>query len=205
MFHVKHEGWSFSAELMGAVLPSGAAAKLDRYERILLDKAAPMGMISANDLPRIRDRHILDCLRAAPVVGTDARSAVDLGSGAGLPGIVIAIALPDLRVTLVEVRRTRAVFLTEAVAELELSNVSIYARRAETLRTRVGWCFARAFASARDAWSVAEPRLEPDGRLLYWAGVRFDPDVDLPKGVSVSLFRTPALARSGSLAIMTRQ
>lgn len=201
---MKHEGWGPAAEALQVRLPPGAEATLDRYEELLIERGAPMGVVAPGDLPRLRERHLLDCLRGAAAVGT-AKTAFDLGSGGGLPGVVIAIACPDLEITLVDVRRNRASFLEMIVTELGLAHVSVYPRRAETLRTRVDLCLARAFKPPRTAWNVAEALLVPEGRLMYWAGERFDPHTDVPEGVTVELFRTPALARSGALAIMSRQ
>ena len=132
-------------------------------------------------------------------------TAYDLGSGGGLPGLVIAIARPDLELTLVDVRRNRAAFLEMVVADLGLAHVSVYPRRAETLRVRVDLCLARAFKPPGATWAAAESLLRPGGRLIYWAGETFDPETDVPDGVAVELFRTPALARSGPLAIMSPQ
>lgn len=205
MFHVKHEGWADEARSLGVDLPTGAEERLDRYEQLLLERGAPMGIVAPGDLPRLRQRHLLDCLRAAPLA-VGARSAYDLGSGGGLPGVVIAIAYPDLDITLVDVRRNRAAFLDVVVAELGLVHVTVYPRRVETLKVRVDLCLARAFKPAPTAWAMAAPLLAPDGgRLIYWAGETFDPVADRPSGASVALFRTPALARSGPLAIMTPQ
>jgi 16S rRNA (guanine527-N7)-methyltransferase len=203
VFHVKHEGWRRAAASLGLTLPPGADAKLARYEELLLARGAPMGLIAPGDVPNVRERHLFDCLRAAPLLPAEG-AAYDLGSGGGLPGIVLAIARPRLAVTLVEVRRNRAAFLQEVVADLGLPLVRIHARRAETLRERVDRCFARAFKPADVAWSLAEPLLTPEGRLIYWAGASFDPE-PLRARVDVRLFRTPALARSGPLAIMARQ
>ena len=203
MFHVKHEGWTAAAASLEVTLPPGADAKLDRYERILVDRGSPMGVIAPRDVPRVRERHLLDCLRATPLM--PATGAVyDLGSGGGLPGVVLAIARPELEVTLIEVRRNRAAFLGAVVAELDLPLVRIYPRRAETLRERADVCLARAFKPAPAAWSIAEPLLRPKGRLIYWAGASFDPE-PFRTDAEVRLFRTPALARSGPLAIMARQ
>jgi len=205
VFHVKHEGWADESEALGVDLPAGAGERLDRYEQLLLERGAPMGIVAPGDLPRLHERHLLDCLRAAPLAA-GARTAYDLGSGGGLPGMVIAIAHPDLAITLVDVRRNRAAFLEVVVSELGLEHVSVYPRRAETLKVRVDLCLARAFKPAATAWAMAAPLLAPDGgRLIYWAGETFEPDSDGPSGASVALFRTPALARSGPLAIMTPQ
>jgi 16S rRNA G527 N7-methylase RsmG len=106
---------------------------------------------------------------------------------------------------LTEVRRNRAAFLEAAVSELGLLRVRVWGRRIETLRERFDVVTARAFADPRTSWAAADRLLEPAGQLLYWAGVRFDAASDPPEGVETTLFETSALARSGALAIMTRQ
>ena len=121
-------------------------------------------MIAPGDAPRIRERHVLDCLRAASLIAPEDRLAYDLGSGAGLPGVVIAIVCPTLGVTLVEGRRHRSDFLNEVVIELGLANVKVHAGRAESLVERVDVCLSRAFAPAGTAWKVAERLLGPAGR-----------------------------------------
>jgi 16S rRNA (guanine527-N7)-methyltransferase len=203
VFHVKHEGWEALAQDVGlGELPPGASQRLDRFIGLLLQRAAPMGMVAPGDVPVLRERHVLDSLRAAPVLA-GAVTVCDMGSGAGFPGVPLAVALPETRFVLVEVRRNRADFL-EAVAEgLQLGNVEVYPRRIETLRRRFDACTARAFAPPARAWAASQRILEPRGRLIYWAGERFDAGVDTPEGANIELFRTPALARAGSLAIMT--
>lgn len=201
MFHVKHEGWAVAASL-GVDLDDAAIERLERFERRLSEKGAPMGMVASSDLPRLRERHILDCLRATPLL-PEAGTVCDMGSGAGLPGIVLAIARPDVRFVLVEVRRNRASFLEEAAASLE--NVVVHGRRLETFRDQVEACTARAFAPPARSWEAAERVLGRAGYLIYWGGASFDERSDLPVGVSGELFTTSALARSGPLVIMTRQ
>jgi 16S rRNA (guanine527-N7)-methyltransferase len=199
MFHVKHEGWVEAAESIGTPLPEGAATLLSTYERLLVERGGPMGVVASRDLERIRERHILDCLRAATLIGPEALTGYDLGSGGGLPGIVLAIACPHLSITLVEVRRNRAAFLTEVVAELGVDNVDVYARRLETLRERRGLCLARAFAPLPKAWRAAAPLLTPKGRLIYWAGASFDRAADVPEGVSTRMHPPTGLPGAGSL------
>lgn len=201
MFHVKHEGWAPAAALE-VELDETAIERLERLERLLREKAAPMGMVASSDMTRLRERHILDSLRATPLL-PDAGTVCDMGSGAGLPGIVLAIARPDLRFVLVEVRRNRASFLEEASADL--GNVVVHGRRLETFREKVEACTARAFAPASKSWEAAEHILGGSGYLVYWAGGTFDLASDMPSGVSGTLFTTSALARSGPLVIMTRQ
>lgn len=203
MFHVKHEGWEIAGAL-DVTLDDLAITRLERFESMLLQRAVPMGMVAPSDAPRLRERHLLDCLRAAPLLPASGRSC-DLGSGAGLPGIVLAIARPDLRMVLVEVRRNRAGFLEECVRRLELTRVVVYARRLETFSERVDVGLARAFGNPRHSWESAERILTSTGSLIYWAGRTFDRTRDLPEDVTVRLFQTPALARSGPLVIMARQ
>ena len=183
----------------------GQIALLERYEDFLVERAAPMGMIAPSDVPRLRERHILDSLRAVPLLPPATATVCDLGSGAGLPGIPLAIALPDVQITLVEVRQNRAAFLETVIGALGLDRVTVHARRLETFRSSVDVCLARAFAPAPKAWAAADRLLGAGGMLVYWAGATFDPNADPLPGVDVALFPTSALARSGPLAIMTRQ
>jgi len=192
-----------AAEL-GVALDASRAATLIRYEDLLARRAVPLGAIARSDTTRIRERHILDCLRAAPVVH-EVDVACDLGSGAGLPGIVVAVAEPGVRVLLVESRAKRAAFLEFAVLELGLSNADVVVGRAEELRREVDACFARAFAPLPLAWSVARSILRPGGRLIYFAGAELlDPVV--PEGAALeAVVRTAVLESAGPLVIMTRQ
>lgn len=178
---------------------------LEAFEGLLVDAAIPGGMIGRSDAPRLRERHVLDCLRAVPLIGGSVDTGCDLGSGAGLPGIPLAIARADVRFTLVEVRRNRALFLERVVSELDLSNVSVHGRRLETYRASADVCFARAYADAKSAWAAASRLMGDGGRLIYWAGESFDVATDAPSGVATELFPTSALARSGPLAIMSPQ
>lgn len=203
MFHVKHEGWDGAADLLGIALDAPAQSRLALFEGLLLERALPMGMVASNDAPRIRQRHLLDSLRAAPLL-PEAGVVCDLGSGAGLPGLVLSIARPDLSWVLIEVRRNRAAFLRDMIMALELDDVVVHARRAETFHQKVDVCTARAFAPVGASWSAAERMLVPEGFLVYWAGASFDEVRDVPDGPDTRLFTSAGLAPSGPLVIMTR-
>jgi 16S rRNA (guanine527-N7)-methyltransferase len=205
VFHVKHEGWVGAAAALGVALDAEAEARLQRFEELLVERAAPMGMISKGDVPRTRERHVLDCVRAVPLIEAGDGRLCDLGSGAGLPGLVVACVRPDLEVVLTEVRRNRAAFLESAIQELGLPHVTVWARRIETLRQRFDVCTARAFADPRRSWAAAARLIGPSGRMIYWAGERYDPRTDRPEGVDTTVFETSALARAGALVIMSRQ
>jgi 16S rRNA (guanine527-N7)-methyltransferase len=187
---------------LGISLPEGGADRLLAYEELLREKAIPLGFVARSDAHRLRARHILDCLRAAAeAMPTDSR-ALDLGSGAGLPGIVLAIAVPALQVGLVESQRRRVGFLELVVERLKLANVEVIPARAEELEPgSADLCTARAFAPPERAWQVAERLLAPDGRLVYFAGRGAEVD---PSRARVLAARPAALESSGPLVIMGR-
>lgn len=197
MFHVKHEGWPPG-------LPETAPDQLERYVELLRTYAVPRGLIAADDEDRLRERHVADGLRALPLVFEGAR-AVDLGSGAGLPGIPIAIGAPHAQVVLAEARRTRAAFLELAVEELHLVNTSVHAGRVEALPRTFDFTFARGFGDARATWLAAQDLLVEGGRLVYWAGTSFDQANDVPAEVRFDLLEEPALESRGPIVIMARQ
>ncbi len=189
---------------LGVDLDVPQLAQLLAYERLLEERAVPMGLVARGDLGRIRVRHVLDSLRAVPPLAK-ARDAYDLGSGAGLPGIAVAIARPDLLVRLVDSRRRRVAFLELVVAELRLSNAGVLGVRAETLSEPVDACLARAFADPARAWELAEPLLRQRGRLVYFAG-RTERTEDLEARLPViDVLGTPVLESAGPLVIMARQ
>ena len=192
------------AQRLGIEISEKASAALERFEGLLRERALPKGLVAAADAGRLRERHILDSIRAvSPLRPGDSR-AIDLGSGAGLPGIVVAIARPSLHVVLVEPRRARVAFLELVVEDLRLPNASVLAARIEDVDEQVDLCFARAFAPAPDAWRAAVPRLREGGRLVYFAGAGAVPP-ETPSGASaVEVLESPLLESSGPLFIMTR-
>src|SRR4029453_5865424 len=132
--------------------------------------------------------------------------ALDLGSGAGLPGVVVAIARPSLRVGLVEVRRRRVAFLELAVERLGLSNVAVLAMPAGRIDRVVDVCFARALAGLSKTWEIARHLLRPEGRLVYFGGEGFREADQMPQDASsLHLLTTPPLATSGAGVFMTPQ
>lgn len=181
------------------------AERLLAFERLLLDRAIPVGFVSEGDAGRLRTRHILDCLRSAAVVEDEDRFAYDLGSGAGLPGVVVAIARPSLSMALVESRHKRVAFLELVVEELGLENVSALASRVEDVRGPADLCFARALSSAAGTFTLARSLLRDGGRVVYFAGTDFRESQVPPEAVLVRVLRTPVLESSGPLVIMARQ
>jgi 16S rRNA (guanine527-N7)-methyltransferase len=208
MFHVKHEVWAEWAGAVGVELTPEMASRLESFATLVRDHGTALGLVGAADLPRLRERHLLDCLRAVAAVRKADRLAYDLGSGAGLPGIVVGIACPSLEVSLIEARRTRGAFLEMAVERLHLVNVRAVISRFEAVTEPADICFARALADAAASWRAADKLLRPGGRLVYFAGSSFDAGADVPIGVRAHILDRVApvpLARGGPLVIMSRQ
>jgi 16S rRNA (guanine527-N7)-methyltransferase len=168
MFHVK-------LEPRPDALPAERVQRLKQFESLLEARAVPLGLIARNDSGRTWTRHIEDSLRARACLLPRDHTVVDLGSGAGLPGLPLAIAEPARRFVLVEPRERRAAFLEWVVAELGLRNVHVEAIAAEQFRTSTPLCTARALAAMEACWRLASPVLEAGGRLLYFAGAHWKP------------------------------
>ncbi|MEN9781984.1 MAG: Ribosomal small subunit methyltransferase [Pseudomonadota bacterium] len=98
---------------------------ITRYIILLLDFNEKKNLISKNTIPIIWTRHIIDCLQILPFLQKDANAIVDLGSGSGLPGVLIAIALPEKRLILVEKSPVKASFLSLVKDKLGLQNITI--------------------------------------------------------------------------------
>lgn len=191
-------------ESLGLALSARTRRRLVRFGALLEERGVRLGLVSSGDAGRIMERHVLDSLRAAVPVEAADTSAYDLGAGAGLPGIVVAIARPRLAVRLVEARRLRAAFLELAVEELGVMNASVVHGRVEELEEPVDLCFARALGSPVDSWVLARRLLRPGGRLVYFAGERVDLPVGLPGAGRIRVLESAVLERSGPLVIMTR-
>lgn len=157
---------------------SPAEEALARYRDLLAGPGTERGLIGPREVDRLWDRHILNCAVVAdPKLGLipEGASVADVGSGAGLPGVVWAIVRPDIRVTLVEPLLRRATFLTEAVVDLNLtSRVSVERARAEDL-LKSGWApvdvvTARAVAALDKLAGWTLPLAKDGGALVALKG-----------------------------------
>jgi 16S rRNA (guanine527-N7)-methyltransferase len=125
-------------------VPAGAealfGAELGRavaYAGILATRGVDWGVIGPREVTRLWDRHLMNCAVIADLVDSSGGTLADIGSGAGLPGVVLALLLPAVQVTLIEPLERRARFLTECVSELELTNASVLRGRAEDVAGQV--------------------------------------------------------------------
>ena len=201
---MKHQPWGPELEALGVELDGERLELLEAFRDMLQERAIPRGYVSPNDADRLWERHIRDSLRALPDIATGSRVA-DLGSGAGLPGIPLAIAETSSSFTLIELRRGRAAFLESVVDGLGLTNVEVFLGKVADAAGPFDVCTARAFSSAVGSWGAALPRLAEPGELVYWAGSGFS-EADLDGlGASWRVSTPSGLAESGPLVIMGRQ
>jgi 16S rRNA (guanine527-N7)-methyltransferase len=159
-------------------LPAGAGSHLAAFARILIDDpTAPVGTRD-RAAQRVLDLHLADSLTALELDCVRSAGAfIDLGSGAGLPGLPIAIALRDARGLMVEASARRCAFLQRALAACQIANVQVLHTRAEDLARRPGCptvdlVTARAVAPLEVTLEYAAPLLEVGGSLVVWRGRR---------------------------------
>lgn len=159
-------------------------ALAEQFVAILADTGIAHGLIGPREAPRLWDRHVLNCAvtQAAIPHASDGGSQrlIDVGSGAGLPGLAMAIARPDLEVHLVEPLARRTGWLASTVVTLGIENVVVHTARAEGLWGRLTAPFvcARAVSNVRQlaAWSL--PLLEPYGCLLALKGAQAEVELE---------------------------
>jgi 16S rRNA (guanine527-N7)-methyltransferase len=144
------------APAAAAVLFGDRLPLAERYADLLVTDGVVRGLIGPREAPRIWDRHLMNCAAIAELLPSETY-VVDVGSGAGLPGIVLAVARPDVSVVLVEPLARRTAFLTDVVADLGLKTVEVLRARAEQL---VG--------AIRPADVVTARALAPLDRLAAW-------------------------------------
>jgi 16S rRNA (guanine527-N7)-methyltransferase len=156
-----------AASLFGERLPA-----MVRYAELLAGPGVERGLIGPREVERLWERHLLNCGAVAELIAPDSH-VLDVGSGGGLPGLVLAIARPDLEIILLEPLLRRTVFLSECVEKLELRNVEVRRGRAEE------WAGGRLAAEVVTARAVAPleklvgwclPLLAPEGRMLALKG-----------------------------------
>jgi 16S rRNA (guanine527-N7)-methyltransferase len=142
-----------------------------RYAELLADAGVGRGLIGPREVPRLWERHILNCAVLGELLA-EGVSLCDVGSGAGLPGIPVALARPDVRITLLEPLLRRTTFLEEVVKELGLENVTVVRGRAEEMigKLSVDVVTARAVAPLDRLAGWGLPLLRPYGEMLALKG-----------------------------------
>jgi 16S rRNA (guanine527-N7)-methyltransferase len=163
------------APALRAELPPGFADAAEAYVRLLLEANARLNLTRVVEPEAVARLHLLDALAACPLVPPVVEEALDLGSGGGVPGMVLAIARPGVRWTLVDSVRKKADALRSFVEALGLANVEVLADRAELLgrgpyRESFDLVTARACAALPVLAEYALPLLRVGGTLIAWKG-----------------------------------
>ena len=167
-------------------LPAGACARLVAYLTLLERWNRAYNLTAVRDPEAMVVRHVLDSLSILPWV--EGPRVLDVGSGAGLPGIPLAIARPEYEFCLLDSNGKRTRFLTQVAAELRLENVGVVRSRVEDYRPEILFnsVVSRAFATLADMVADAGRLCAPEGRLLAMKGVFPDDELArLPPGYVV--------------------
>lgn len=161
-----------AAELFGDRIDTARA-----FTAALADQGEERGLIGPLELPRLWTRHILNSVIAAPLFHGH---VADIGSGAGLPGLVLAIARPDVQWTLIEPMERRVTWLNEQVDALQLSNVEVLRARAEDVRRPEGFdvVTARAVSALRTLIPITAPLVRDGGELTLLKGMNADNEIE---------------------------
>lgn len=170
---------SLEEEPEGAALLFGDRIELARsYTADLAEMGEELGLIGPLELPRLWSRHILNCALVAPLLWRDGVVG-DVGSGAGLPGLVLAIARPDVKLVLIEPMERRVEWLERESAALALGNVTVIRSRSED--TRLDWPLDQVTARAVTALSKLIPAtahlVRSGGEMLFMKGERVQEEI----------------------------
>lgn len=140
------------------------------YADLLATSAIQRGFIGPKEAERIWERHIENCIPLTTLLPDRGATVADIGSGAGLPGIVIALAKPELKITLIEPLARRVEFLHEVVDELKLKNVEVIRAKSESIKGSYNFVVARAVAPLPRLIQSTWHLVAPGGSLLAMKG-----------------------------------
>jgi 16S rRNA (guanine527-N7)-methyltransferase len=169
------------AEALGVALPPDSLAGFEIYFKLLTEKNADYNLTAIKGEEDTARLHFLDAIAILALPGLRGGRLLDIGSGAGFPGLVLAIARPELSVTLLDAREKRVDFLREVVRALGLGNVECAAARAEefvkTRRASYDVVTARAVARLNILCELGQPFLRPGGVLIAPKGADTDEEI----------------------------
>ena len=177
-----------------------AFPQLAQYAQILGQEAVLQGLLGPREIDRIWDRHILNCAALNELI-PQAKSIIDIGSGAGLPGIVLAIMNPSTHVILVEPMQRRTDFLNDVKKQLNLENVEIIRGRAENQKIQAQVVTSRAVAPLNKLLTWSLPLVEKGGKVLAIKGEKAQSELDEAQKELNLLKNTTASIKTCGLAL----
>lgn len=193
MFHLKHTPKPLPNPLhpchimpmqslltpLGITADSRQIAQLMGYQQGLMDWNQRINLIAASTEPTIATRHIQDSAQVVPLLPSEPSKVLDVGSGAGLPGLILAILAPQHHYTLAEKVQKKAAFLSAMVKELDLKNVTVHPARAELLKPhKYDVITCRAWASLSDILTLTRPLLSSKGCWCLLKGEAFQTELE---------------------------
>ena len=166
------------------VFSSDRLPLITRYAGSLATDGVVRGLIGPREVPRLWERHLLNCGALAALL-PEGSSVADVGSGAGLPGLVLAIARPDLRLTLIEPLLRRTTYLQEVAEDLGLDNVTVVRGKADVLhgKERFDIVTSRAVAPLERLLTWSMPLVAPTGALVALKGSAITQEIEEARAV----------------------
>ncbi len=206
-------GLAASLVSLGLDIPTPARQKLIAYVELLSKWNRIYNLTAIRDLEHMVTHHVLDSLSVLPALvpllaTPKSVRMLDVGAGAGLPGIPLAIARPDWNVTLLDSSQKKVAFMTQTAIELELGNLQVHAARVEQFvaHTAFDVVIARAFSALGAFVHCSARHVAPGGRLVAMKGMYPEQELAaLPRDirvVAVSALTVPGLAASRHLVVM---
>ena len=156
---------------LGITLDQGTQQRLLQYIALMEKWTGVYNLTAVREQSKMISHHLLDSLAVLPYINAD--SLIDVGSGAGLPGIPLALARPEMRVTLLDSNHKKTTFLQQACIELKLDNVSVISERAEAFHPPVRFdaVISRAFTDLSEFVKLTRHLLKPGGAWLAMKGL----------------------------------
>lgn len=191
---------------LGLSLSDAQQQQLLNYLSLLQRWNQAFNLTAVRDAGQMVVRHLLDSLAVSPWI--DDGPLLDVGTGAGLPGIPLAIAHPATQVTMLDSNGKKTRFVKQAILELGLPNATVVQSRVEQYRSAFPQVITRAFASLPDIIALADASVTPGGRVLAMKGVLTDVEmagVTRPWRAERHILKVPFLDEQRQLLILTRE
>jgi 16S rRNA (guanine527-N7)-methyltransferase len=183
---------------LGISMDAQKTAQISQYAALLRLWNPKINLVAPSTLPNMEERHILDSAQLAPhLTSKTPLEILDVGSGAGLPGLILAILLPEHRFTLAERDQRKAAFLHTAVHALGLANVKVHAADVKAIENQYDVITSRAWAELVDILTLTSPLLKEQGAWLLLKGKALDAELDTCETLfHLTTERTPSIVTS---------
>jgi 16S rRNA (guanine527-N7)-methyltransferase len=166
-------------------------AKLEDYKNLVLSENEKMNLTAITDEKEFIEKHFYDSLLPTECVNFNNKSVLDIGSGAGFPGIPLAILYGNTKFTLLEPMQKRCNFLSDVINKLHLENVKVICKRAEDIteneREKYDIVVSRAVSSLPILLEICTPYLKNGGSFISYKGLKYQDEIDMSKSALKSL------------------